>query len=111
MGAKCIIEMDGPTTIIKNPSVEGPAGIKTFSFDYSYWSYDQSNKKNWADQLRVFNDLGVSILNNAFQGYNCSIFAYGLKPFPVPPFTLLSSYLNINRSNWFGKVALNYRIW
>jgi len=79
MGAKCIIEMDGQTTTIRNPAIEGPAGIKTFSFDYSYWSCDQNNKKNWADQPRVFSDMGVSILNNAFEGYNCSIFAYGTK--------------------------------
>jgi kinesin family protein 1 len=25
----------------------------------------------------VFNDLGVSLLENAWEGYNCCIFAYG----------------------------------
>ncbi|ESO99159.1 hypothetical protein LOTGIDRAFT_69828, partial [Lottia gigantea] len=28
-------------------------------------------------QLKVFNDLGKGVLENAWQGYNCSLFAYG----------------------------------
>jgi kinesin family protein 1 len=62
--------MDGPTTIIKHPTItDGPNAVKVFSFDYSYWSYDTtSNKKNYADQQRVFQDLGLDILNNAFEG-------------------------------------------
>lgn len=28
-------------------------------------------------QVRVFNDLGVGVLENAWKGYNCSLFAYG----------------------------------
>ena len=37
--AKCIIEMKGPSTIIKNP--EDPnMEPKKFAFDFSYWSHD-----------------------------------------------------------------------
>ncbi|KAJ8309790.1 hypothetical protein KUTeg_011655 [Tegillarca granosa] len=28
-------------------------------------------------QVKVFNDLGVGVLENAWKGYNCSLFAYG----------------------------------
>nr|VZI47556.1 unnamed protein product [Spirometra erinaceieuropaei] len=31
----------------------------------------------YASQQTVFNDLGTGILQNAFDGYNCSLFAYG----------------------------------
>lgn len=79
LGCKNVIEMDGPYTIIKHPTVmEGPNAQKVFAFDYSYWSYDTiSHKNNYADQQRVFQDLGIDILNNAFEGFNCCIFAYG----------------------------------
>lgn len=32
---------------------------------------------NYCDQKKVFEDLGTSILLNAFLGYNSSLFAYG----------------------------------
>lgn len=90
--------------MIRNPALEGSAALKGFSFDYSYWSIDHSVPENYADQERVFKDLGVTILDNAFTGtnepnlfsscgfsaqlretdclslytgFNCSIFAYG----------------------------------
>ena len=98
--------MQGQSTVIRNPAIEGPASFKSFSYDYSYWSIDQSNPENYADQERVFKDLGINILENAFAGmskqrffvsvppksihimfltsffyiligFNCSIFAYG----------------------------------
>jgi hypothetical protein len=31
----------------------------------------------YADQKRVFNDLGAGILKNAWNGFNASLFAYG----------------------------------
>eukprot|EP01122_Echinamoeba_exundans_P008431 TRINITY_DN2796_c0_g2_i2.p1 TRINITY_DN2796_c0_g2~~TRINITY_DN2796_c0_g2_i2.p1 ORF type:complete len:2084 (-),score=489.97 TRINITY_DN2796_c0_g2_i2:54-6305(-) len=76
LGAKSIIEMQGKSTAIKNPA-DPASGLKSFAFDQSYWSFDDSNRDNFADQSKVFQDLGVSILDNAFQGFNCSIFAYG----------------------------------
>lgn len=75
--SESIITMTGPTTVIKNPALEGAAALKQFSYDYSYWSIDESNPENYADQERVFKDLGTNILDNAFTGFNCSIFAYG----------------------------------
>ncbi|KAL3859056.1 hypothetical protein ACJMK2_009292 [Sinanodonta woodiana] len=32
---------------------------------------------NYASQRKVFSDLGQGVLDNAFEGYNCSLFAYG----------------------------------
>ncbi len=57
-----------------------------FTFDFSYWSHDgfiekpdgymiptdQSSK--YASQQKVFDDLGSGVLQNAFDGFNCSLF-------------------------------------
>ncbi|XP_025115263.1 kinesin-like protein KIF28P isoform X3 [Pomacea canaliculata] len=84
--ATLIIQMQGNMTTIQNPdSKEEP---KKFSFDYSYWSHDGFKEQaggileplpgsNYASQQIVFNDLGQDVLDNAFKGYNCSLFAYG----------------------------------
>lgn len=54
----------------------GDGGPKSFAFDRSYWSFDK-NAPNFASQDNLFLDLGVPLLDNAFQGYNNCIFAYG----------------------------------
>ncbi|XP_052831128.1 kinesin-related protein 1-like [Octopus bimaculoides] len=85
--AKLVIQMDGQQTSIVNPDNTGEAP-KCFCFDYSYWSHDgfsedekgilqAANGSKYASQQLVFNDLGKSLLNNAYEGYNCSLFAYG----------------------------------
>jgi hypothetical protein len=71
--AKCIISMSGKSTTIRNPE---SGDEKTYTFDYSYWSHDTSTP-DFADQKKVFDDLGVSVLENAWNGYNVSLFAYG----------------------------------
>ena len=74
---------------------------RNFTFDYSYSSFDRSDPEyatqvRWrgyvrlasgaflmrvppvpASQAHVFNDLGQFMLKNAWDGYNCSLFAYG----------------------------------
>nr|CAB3259098.1 kinesin-like protein KIF28P [Phallusia mammillata] len=83
--ANLVIEMNDSTTIITDP--EGRAGEKKFTFDYSYWSHDGYREREdgylepvdarYADQARVFDDLGKGVLENAWKGFNCSLFAYG----------------------------------
>ncbi|XP_033759961.1 kinesin-like protein KIF13A isoform X2 [Pecten maximus] len=84
--ATLVIKMAGKTTEITNPE-EMSAEPKKFHFDYSYWSHDEFNTRpdgymeptgtKYADQKRVFDDLGRGVLENAWKGYNCSLFAYG----------------------------------
>ncbi|CAG0919052.1 unnamed protein product [Notodromas monacha] len=89
--AKCIVEMNGKITQLRDPNNPN-AEPKPFSFDYSYWSFDgckeaaggyfepdssQPNGGKYADQQLVFDDLGEGILKNALEGYNATIFAYG----------------------------------
>ena len=75
---------DAQTVLIPPPDAEerlrkggkGVDGQKVFAFDKSYWSFDRGDK-HFAGQDNLFNDLGVPLLDNAFQGYNNCIFAYG----------------------------------
>eukprot|EP00771_Trimastix_marina_P000712 gnl/Trimastix_PCT/1739.p1 GENE.gnl/Trimastix_PCT/1739~~gnl/Trimastix_PCT/1739.p1 ORF type:complete len:727 (-),score=278.09 gnl/Trimastix_PCT/1739:139-2319(-) len=76
--ARLIIQMDGPMTIIENPNpksdpvtgeVKDEDRYTKFTFDYSYFWDTQ--------QVSVYQDLGISCLEKAFEGYNATIFAYG----------------------------------
>ncbi|XP_072032274.1 LOW QUALITY PROTEIN: kinesin-like protein KIF28P [Amphiura filiformis] len=78
--------MKGTTTYITDPSApkDDP---KEFNFDYSYWSHDGFKEEGngmlvptetkYADQSTVFKDLGQGVLDNAWSGYNSTLFAYG----------------------------------
>ncbi|CAG2190261.1 Kinesin-like protein KIF16B,Kinesin-like protein KIF17,Chromosome-associated kinesin KIF4,Kinesin-like protein KIN-12B,Chromosome-associated kinesin KIF4A,Kinesin-like protein KIF1A,Kinesin-II 95 kDa subunit,Kinesin-II 85 kDa subunit,Kinesin-like protein KIN-1,Kinesin-like protein CIN8,Kinesin-like protein unc-104,Kinesin-like protein KIF3A,Kinesin-like protein KIF13B,Kinesin-like protein KIF28P,Kinesin-like protein KIF1C,Chromosome-associated kinesin KIF4B,Kinesin-related protein 8,Kinesin-like protein KI len=86
--SKLIIKMQDQMTTIANPETPNEEP-KKFSFDYSYWSHDGFTEDSagnllvdkagskYASQRRVFEDLGQGVLDNAFEGYNCSLFAYG----------------------------------
>lgn len=49
---------------------------KTFAFDHCFNSRE-ATLPNFASQRTVFQSLGSDILDNAFDGYNACIFAYG----------------------------------
>ncbi|XP_011503614.1 PREDICTED: kinesin-like protein KIF16B [Ceratosolen solmsi marchali] len=49
---------------------------KDFTFDHSYWSFDDADD-NYASQEQVFHDLGTEVIESAFEGYNACVFAYG----------------------------------
>ncbi|KAG1961168.1 kinesin-like protein KIF1B [Pimephales promelas] len=74
--SKCIIQMQGNSTIILNPKNPKEAP-KSFSFDYSYWSHTSPDDPSFASQSLVYNDIGKEMLQHAFEGYNVCIFAYG----------------------------------
>ncbi|CAD5217128.1 unnamed protein product [Bursaphelenchus xylophilus] len=72
-GAKCVISMTGKTTTISG----GPGNqAHNFNYDYSYWSMNKPDA-NFVSQAQVYAELGVEMLEHAFQGYNVCIFAYG----------------------------------
>ncbi|KAG9509492.1 Kinesin-like protein KIF28P, partial [Fragariocoptes setiger] len=88
--AKRIIDIEQNTVNLIHPKASNTS--KQFTFDYSYWSHDgfktnedgvnvpDSNHPNaakYADQERVFQDLGRFLLNNAIEGYNSALLAYG----------------------------------
>ena len=49
---------------------------KTFAYDHCFWSVDETDA-HYASQARVFHSLGHDVLDNAFDGYNACMFAYG----------------------------------
>ena len=105
--------MDGNQTILKKPeelkaSSKDTDDTKAFTFDHSYWSADK-NDPTYADQERVFQDLGVDLLDHAFDGYNCCIFACKYQHF-YASYYQLNSCLIFRWSNWFGKVLLHGKI-
>lgn len=84
-GAVLCVEMKGKMTKVFSDEM-----TKEFFFDYSYWSHDgfvedpdsgmmvpDGPGSIYSDQRKVFDDLGVGVLNNAFEGYHCCLFAYG----------------------------------
>ena len=70
---KKILRMDPPATIITHPET---GQDHTFTYDYSYDSSD-SKAEGYASQETVWNDLGIVVLDNAWAGYNVTLFAYG----------------------------------
>lgn len=61
---------------------------KKFTFDASFWSHDGFEKdatgycravrgSKYADQQLVFETFGKKILDSAWEGYHCCLFAYG----------------------------------
>lgn len=83
--ASVCIKMKGATTTIVDPAT-GKA--KPYTFDFSFWSTDgfrtredgywePENGSNYADQRIVYEALGAQVLDNAWQGYHCCLFAYG----------------------------------
>uniref|UniRef100_A0A8C1QEX8 Kinesin family member 13Ba n=1 Tax=Cyprinus carpio TaxID=7962 RepID=A0A8C1QEX8_CYPCA len=79
LNTKCVVEMEGNQThlsIYLSLSI-CLSFVKTFAYDYCFWSMDESETEKFAGQDVVFQCLGESLLHNAFQGYNACIFAYG----------------------------------
>ncbi|XP_030050522.1 kinesin-like protein KIF28P [Microcaecilia unicolor] len=86
-GSHCVISMTCGCTIIYDPKNQGHE--RTFNFDLAYWSHDGFVKdkdgllvpngasSRYADQKKVFCDLGEGVLKSAWQGYNATLLAYG----------------------------------
>uniref|UniRef100_A0A673CQQ4 Kinesin-like protein n=1 Tax=Sphaeramia orbicularis TaxID=375764 RepID=A0A673CQQ4_9TELE len=64
--------LDGRT----DGAVDSRERLQEFCFDYCYWSVDPADPHH-ASQEEVFQDLGVSVLAAASEGYNVCVFAYG----------------------------------
>ena len=80
----CVIEMPGENqTRIKDEQGKE----KIYTFDHSFWSHDgykiredgyfEKEDEKYADQQVVFDAVGKQILDNAWEGYHCCLFAYG----------------------------------
>eukprot|EP00929_Paragymnodinium_shiwhaense_P051397 TRINITY_DN2586_c1_g4_i1.p1 TRINITY_DN2586_c1_g4~~TRINITY_DN2586_c1_g4_i1.p1 ORF type:complete len:1134 (+),score=428.70 TRINITY_DN2586_c1_g4_i1:175-3576(+) len=95
LNAVLCVEMNGPQTVLNPPPLEKQdekaKEVKKFTFDASFWSHDgfEVDKNGYsyakkghkgtpyADQVVVFNKFGKAVLDNAWEGYHCCLFAYG----------------------------------
>ena len=85
LNAVCCVDMQGPSTILKD--LENSKEDKVFAFDYSFWSHDGfkmdetglaiPDGDRYADQKYVYDALGATVLDNAWEGFHCCLFAYG----------------------------------
>ncbi|EQC34751.1 hypothetical protein, variant [Saprolegnia diclina VS20] len=87
-GCRLIVAMDGNATIVTDPAGLHARGApaspahatklwkQSFTYDKSYWSYAPSDP-TYASQARLYEDLGTHVLQDAWRGFNCSLFAYG----------------------------------
>ncbi|XP_017465635.1 PREDICTED: kinesin-like protein Klp98A isoform X2 [Rhagoletis zephyria] len=81
MDAQLIVQMDSKKTRLLKPKLQsirdvGRDNHHDFTFDYSYWSFDEHDS-HFATQEEVYNDLGTDVIDCAYEGYNACVFAYG----------------------------------
>lgn len=84
LNSELCLDMHQNTTTIKDIT---SGNTRDFTFDYSFWSHDcfetspeglyVATSDKYADQNFVFQKVGIEILDNAWQGYHCCLFAYG----------------------------------
>jgi hypothetical protein len=68
-----VVTIEQPVTLIRDPKTDKET---QFTYDFSYDSFDPSSK-TFASQETVWQDVGMSVLDTAWQGYNVTLFAYG----------------------------------
>ncbi|XP_076811338.1 kinesin-like protein KIF13A [Clavelina lepadiformis] len=92
LGTKCVIDMAEDQTFLLPPEkASDKKQLKVFTFDHCFWSMDCKDADKFADQSLVFKNIGVELLENAFQGYNACIFAYG-QTGSGKSYTMMGSY-------------------
>jgi hypothetical protein len=75
LNSNLIVEMEGKKTRLMKPTKLSDQAHE-FTFDYSYSSLNK-NDDNFTDQETIFKDLGMEIIDCAFEGFNACVFAYG----------------------------------
>ncbi|KAK2826522.1 hypothetical protein Q5P01_020736 [Channa striata] len=83
-GGRLAVQVEDKFVRVRNVKLDGRADgavdsrekLLEFCFDYCYWSVDPADP-HYASQEEVFQDLGVSVLSGASEGYNVCLFAYG----------------------------------
>lgn len=88
MDAKLIAQMDGKKTrllkpkqtTIDNNNISGSVlreNYNDFTFDFSYWSFESArngHKQHVVTQEEVYRDLGIDVINCAFEGMKLVFF-------------------------------------
>ncbi|XP_062863998.1 stAR-related lipid transfer protein 9-like [Trichomycterus rosablanca] len=87
-GGRVVVQVEDKVVRVRNVKLDGRLDGRTeapgdcrerlleFGFDYCYWSVNP-DAPNYASQEQIFQDLGMSVLAGASEGYNVCLFAYG----------------------------------
>lgn len=70
MVAQEIVQMNGKNTRLINPKFIRDVGRDSnhdFTFDYSYWSFNELDS-HYVTQEEVYKDLGTDVIDCAFEG-------------------------------------------
>lgn len=78
VGDTCIVSMEsgknfGKVTI-KDPN---DSSEKEFKYNHAFWSHDNKNGRKIFTNSELFDKIGVQLLDNAYNGFNATVFAYG----------------------------------
>jgi len=66
--------MEGNTTLLTDPK-DGKE-LK-YTYDWCFWSHSNEAGKSIFSNSDLMNDVGTELLNNTYEGFNSTIFAYG----------------------------------
>jgi Kinesin motor domain len=50
---------------------------KDYFYDYSFWSHDNKQGRKLFTNSDLYDKIGTELLNNAYSGFNSTVFAYG----------------------------------
>ncbi|KAJ9447580.1 Kinesin-like protein unc-104 [Diplonema papillatum] len=73
--ASCILSVAEKEITVKVPHTNG-AFTHKFAYDHTLWSVSKTHPK-YASQESVFKEVGVSVVDSCFEGFNVCVFAYG----------------------------------
>ena len=77
-GENCIIDMkqlkNYGTVFITDPE---DSETKEFKYNHTFWSHDDKNGKSIFTNSELHSKIGIELLENAYQGFNSTVFAYG----------------------------------
>jgi len=83
LNSSCVVEMNNNQVRLKacqdrdNSFSTEKQRRHDFTFDHAYWSHDPASRHRFDPQSKVYEDLGLDVVKNAFGGYNVCVFAYG----------------------------------
>jgi len=118
LGATLCIDMQGASTVITSPAGQP----QTFNFDQSFWSHDEFDAGEdgycspkpggrYADQRYVFESFGQRVLDNAWEGFHCCLFAYGQtgagKSYSMVGYGTNKGIVPISCEEIFNRIAAN----
>eukprot|EP00928_Gymnodinium_smaydae_P028524 TRINITY_DN21727_c1_g4_i1.p1 TRINITY_DN21727_c1_g4~~TRINITY_DN21727_c1_g4_i1.p1 ORF type:complete len:852 (-),score=197.37 TRINITY_DN21727_c1_g4_i1:98-2653(-) len=73
VGKKCCISMPNKSHVVVT---DENGHSKEFEYDRAYWSHNPGDA-HFASQETLMQEVGIEMLNNAHEGFNCCLFAYG----------------------------------